>query len=107
MISDELYEILKKWLIEATSGNPSCWVRERGLCSYVGNGDLVEEMQAFWADQGLDTSYPFEDGSVFDRYNSYDADYAKHLNPLRLAWVRERIAEYDHTLAIYEEEKRT
>lgn len=108
MISDELYEQLKAWLIDATSSSPSYYARNHGLCSYVNNGGLVDEMVAFWREQGLDVSYPFETGQRHtDRAWHYETDGHKHLNPRRLAWVRERIAEYDQTLAMYEEEKRT
>ena len=108
MISDELYAVLKRWLIEATSDNPSHSIQDYGLCCYVDDQNLVDEMVAFWREQGLDVSYPFEEPKGhWGRLMSYENDPRKHLNPRRLAWVRERIAEYDQTLAMYEEEKRT
>ncbi len=105
MISDELYEQLKAWLIDATSDNPSRDVRCYGICWSVNDSDLIREMQAFWVEQDLSPTLPFN--SDFQAYRSEKWDEVCHLNPRRLAWVRERIAEYDQTLAMYEEEKRT
>lgn len=106
MISDELYEVLKHWLADATSAEPSPEVKWTGLCSYWEMSVCSRsEMEAFWQEQELDTSFPFN-SSPMEYFN--ESDYGLcHLNPRRLAWVRERIAEYDHTLAMYEEAKRT
>lgn len=105
MISDELYTRLKEWLADATSDSPSWLVKETGLCSYMDSVDFVWEMKTFWEEQGLDTNFPFNypEGSYYQE----SGKRLCHLNPRRLAWVRERIAEYDHTLAMYEEAKRT
>ncbi len=108
MISDELYTQLKEWLEDATSASPSWQVQSTGLCSYMDDIDLVREMKAFWNEQGLDPNFPFpltlvDSAGYFRESNSGTC----HLNPRRLAWVRERIAEYEHTLAMHEEAKRT
>lgn len=108
MISDELYTRLKEWLADATSTSPSWGVKQTGLCSYMDNTDLVWEMKAFWEEQGLDPVFPFNSIVFYkDGYFEESDKAVCHLNPRRLAWVRERIAEYDHTLAMYEEAKRT
>lgn len=106
MISDELYEVLKAWLIDATSTSPSSEVRFCGLCAQPHiDEELTSEMRAFWREQRLHEIFPFNltEGEYYHESNSGTC----HLNPRRLAWVKERIAEYDQTLAMYEEEKRT
>lgn len=108
MISDELYTQLKEWLEDATSASPSWQVQSTGLCAYMNSVDLVREMRAFWEEQGFDPNFPFNPDTFGSASYYRESDRnACHLNPRRLAWVKERIAEYDQTLAMYEEEKRT
>jgi len=75
---------LKAWLEDATSANPSNYVRYHGICFYT------KEYAMIGAITGLD--YPFGAGDYFLRARKG----TMHLCPKRLAWARQYIKDHDH-----------
>lgn len=93
MISNELYKALVEWLAEAESLDPFWSVKRYGLCSNIEDSDLVEEMKAYWDEEGLSTSFPFNLGDA-DSYEQETIQRLCHHNPSRLKWVKDKIEEY-------------
>lgn len=93
MISDELYTALASWLTDATSASPSKLCRYTGICNYLGDDELIIEMKAFWGEAGLSTVFPFN--PIEGSHNQECDTGIIHRNPLRLAWVRKVLDEYD------------
>lgn len=91
-ISESLYGALVKYLVDATSDDPSFDVRHFGLCwyvTYVTSGDCSELENIFNQDFS-NPNMPF--GSD---YAERILNHTQHQNPERLAWVRKKIEEYE------------
>lgn len=97
-MSEQLREFLTAWLAWAENGAPSRYPFNpaNGLCAcaaiyadatYGDEVDLLTELANLFEDQGLNANYPF--GQY--EYDMRHLDDTQHLDPNRLAWVREQL----------------
>jgi|GEM_PF-5434085 len=96
-ISPHLYEALKDWLAAATSDEPPEPVRRRGLCDWVqlrAPFGVIVELRDLMVWDMNDSGHPFNNHSDLD----YMREQCKNENPLRLAWVRAKIADYEQEM---------
>lgn len=93
------YLAYSTWLDEGANGHP-IFSRHAGLCSNVSwfgrhhglsyrtANDLEDELKMQFADASMDSTYPFDDCTS---YCSNCNDETQHLNPKRIAWVRNQV----------------
>lgn len=95
IVSKEIYEKLKSYQAWINAGAPENdpYTGEYGLCS---NLSLYGKLHPYLLHEKLDPITPF---------NEDDSAYAEekeasrcHLNPARLAWVAEKIADYERNM---------
>jgi hypothetical protein len=95
----EFYRAYAKWLdVGAPEGDP--FTRMCGLCSNLADflvqrrityaGKFQKELSRQFKQADLRIDYPFGGETVYFREQTHDT---MHLNPQRIAWVRERARE--------------
>lgn len=100
-ISPELYDFYVDWLAWVDRGAPDMepYDRSVGLCPsldwYIGHAGApdwlrMEQGDLFELDE-RDPNYPFGEREYWEHAKGC----SQHLDPARLAWVREHIAEYE------------
>lgn len=104
-MSEELKRFYREYLAWVEAGAPlsTVFTETRGLCcnlldwskntypnrrKYI---ELSEEQGSLFMAAGLSISFPFHDDDTGEYYRECERD-AAHLNPKRLAWVREHAA---------------
>lgn len=96
-ISKELYTLFKEWLEDATSDNPTDYVRNFGLCRNASftSLDVYGELKVLFMHtlkgQEEFIEYPFGEQDYKERQRSH----TMHLCPNRLTFVRKQIAKYE------------
>lgn len=76
-----------KWLDRGAPEREPFW-RWFGLCYNSGIFELDDIVGDILEDEGLDPDFPFNGGNE-DMYKEEARDGIMHLNPERIAWVRE------------------
>jgi len=96
MISEELKAFLTEWLAWAESGAPRhpIFTPKYGLCTNSMNWEDHQTEERFWNIHHelkalLIGTFPFGRKS----YDSDEIRETQHLNPQRLAWVKEQLRE--------------
>jgi hypothetical protein len=99
-MSELMKQFLSAWLVWAESGegeykfdsgfglctNSRYWCERNGHPRRL----LEDELIAMWDEEGLDEAYPFSNGYGIV-YNKETNEETTHLNPRRLAWVRDTL----------------
>lgn len=97
-MTKELYEFLVAWLLWAeTNGTPFrshdyTFSPRYGLCWNVPDRAMVALTAMIEREFPSNTSFPFGDFIVYAEDRNTER---QHKNPLRLAWVRAKIKEYE------------
>jgi len=92
-MSPELTDVLKAWLIAATSKEPPADVQEYGLCYMahaLGGTKACKELTEILHAEFQDFLYPFN-GEGMQSYWDAAQQKTQHLNPKRLEWVRKKL----------------
>ena len=89
-----LVDCLKAWLADATSDNPSYDVTVYGLCSsgYFESTEDRDALSDALHSLGYCRYFPFG----MDEYDADSEAGTHHINPDRLAWVRQYIKDHDN-----------
>jgi hypothetical protein len=100
----EFYEAYLQWVHDGAEEMAKGYSRYTGLCGNVGSlsqyyhipysvcVQLDDEMKAAFEADGLDGSYPFNDGDQ-GNFNEETGFGLAHKNEFRLAWLRKQIEE--------------
>jgi len=86
------YTFLKEWIEWVEAGIPKhdWFMPAVGLCSNSFDPNALREILV--KDFGDDFEFPFGGASVYSRESEHKIT---HTNPLRLAWVRQKISEHE------------
>lgn len=102
-MKDHLLEFLKSWLAWAEAGGQGPEYTQDGLCCQIGDFIRINKSVSDWEREDMEVRlrhmlpmgmYPFNSLDAL-AYSKECCDEAVHLNPRRLAWVRQTIKELE------------